>query len=321
MKNYFDFRLAGSKVFVYYVWAFVAICILAMYNISYYSDLELLQEGLITLQEFGQVNTWLSLGANFLYIVLMMFAGYFIMRESITALNYNGEPLRFEGSVAEYSKITLIGSVLSVITLGIYSAWYTKKIMSFFARNTSYGNIRFQFKGKAYIYLLIVFIPLFMIGFITGFAGAFAEHGLVSEMALGITLLASIIIISGISAYGAKCWHINFTHNNYTIRMSTKGKIKGVLFYMSQIFLSIFTLGLYIPFATIFAYNFVIKRIEAKGENGESVATVGSDVTIKNDILYIYGQTILSCITLGLYFPWMYANVSRRLVNKTYIIE
>lgn len=80
------------------------------------------------------------------------------------------EPLRFEfaGSGGEYFRIWIVNLVLSVLTLGIYSAWAKVRREQYFHRNTLLAGSGFDYhgqpkailKGRAFAFALAVVLSL-----------------------------------------------------------------------------------------------------------------------------------------------------------------
>ena len=57
-------------------------------------------------------------------------------------------PLRFTGSGGEYFKIWIVNLLLTIATLGIYSAWAKVRKMQYFYRNTEIDGSVFDYHGK-----------------------------------------------------------------------------------------------------------------------------------------------------------------------------
>src|ERR1700759_3419915 len=56
--------------------------------------------------------------------------------------------LRFEGSAGEYFKIWIVNLVLTIITLGIFSAWAKVRSKRYFLGNTYLGEHSFDYHGS-----------------------------------------------------------------------------------------------------------------------------------------------------------------------------
>ncbi len=57
-------------------------------------------------------------------------------------------PLRFTGSGGEYFKVWIVNLLLTIATLGIYSAWAKVRKMQYFYRNTEIDGSVFDYHGK-----------------------------------------------------------------------------------------------------------------------------------------------------------------------------
>jgi uncharacterized membrane protein YjgN (DUF898 family) len=62
-------------------------------------------------------------------------------------------PLTFTGSGLEYFRLWIANLLLTVVTLGIYSAWAKVRRMQYFARNTRLAGASFDFRGSPWVVL------------------------------------------------------------------------------------------------------------------------------------------------------------------------
>src|SRR5271169_2064922 len=58
------------------------------------------------------------------------------------------EPLRFNGNGAEYFGIWIVNLLLTIVTLGIYSAWAKVRRLQYFHRHTELAGSSFDFHGS-----------------------------------------------------------------------------------------------------------------------------------------------------------------------------
>jgi uncharacterized membrane protein YjgN (DUF898 family) len=61
---------------------------------------------------------------------------------------YAPEPLRFTGSGAEYFGVWIVNLLLTIVTLGIYSAWAKVRRLQYFYRHTELASSSFDFHGS-----------------------------------------------------------------------------------------------------------------------------------------------------------------------------
>ena len=94
------------------------------------------------------------------------------------------------------------------------------------------------------------------------------------------------------------------------------------------LFLSIITLGIYMPWfirdlhgsmAMLRLYQYFTERTVATLPDRK--LNFGYDIDQLNDFLFIWGQTLLVIVTLGIYYPWSFCKICKRILNKTYILD
>jgi uncharacterized membrane protein YjgN (DUF898 family) len=86
-----------------------------------------------------------------------------------------------------------------------------------------------------------------------------------------------------------------------------------------QILLTIITLGIYFPLAYLKLYKYFIEKTIAIKES--ETLHFGFDLENGKDFIFIWGQTLLSVITLGVYYPWAYCKIGKRFLNKTFLTK
>jgi uncharacterized membrane protein YjgN (DUF898 family) len=73
------------------------------------------------------------------------------------------EPLRFSGNGAEYFGIWIVNLLLTIVTLGIYSAWAKVRRLQYFYRHTELAGSSFDFHGSPTRILIGRLIALMML--------------------------------------------------------------------------------------------------------------------------------------------------------------
>lgn len=58
------------------------------------------------------------------------------------------EPLHFTGSGGEYFHIWIVNLLLTILTLGVYSAWAKVRRLQYFCRNTRLAGASFDYHGN-----------------------------------------------------------------------------------------------------------------------------------------------------------------------------
>ncbi len=261
-----------------------------------------------------------------LIIILEAAFSIIIYRIVYPSISIRNESFKFNGQIGPFIKLYLIGSLLSLITLGFYFPWFTKKLMDYITENTEFKGEKTFFLGKAgkllKYYLLALWLPLIVwailvIG-IAGLAGVVAAFSTPLAIILGIIagiLYLFIFVIIIPFMYLAYKWQMDMQWKNIRITWKTEFWPSS-LFLAGQVLLTIITVGIYFPAFYIKSYRYFIGKTVLE-TNGEEISRLG----FKNDsgFGYIWGQTLLSMITMGIYLPWAYANCLRYFINNTYI--
>lgn len=97
-------------------------------------------------------------------------------------------PLRFTGSGTEYFRIWVVNTLLSVLTLGIYSAWAKVRKTRYFWNNTQLDGFAFQYHGNPAAILRGRLLAL-------GLLGAYSLSGHLSR-ATGLAILAVLGLLA-----------------------------------------------------------------------------------------------------------------------------
>lgn len=317
MKNYFDFKLRGNEIFSYYLCIFISIIIYAYTSVHYTTATSNIVAGVVPADTPIAKELGMYIVGLFIYVVTVLIFSFHIIRDSVMAVSYKGEDVRFEGTLGEYLKISLLGYFLILISLGIYTPWFCKRVTDFYVKSTSYRNIKLRFKGTVLAILLINYISVFLI---LGVTFAFAQSIAANEMMV-YPYLAIVYLIVSVVVFLEYRWFLNLSYDNFKIIMAKVNPSLGSLYMFKEIVLSVVTLGLYIPAAIIHISRFFVNRLEERNECGVVIAKFGADFSIKEDFIYVFAQCLLCVITFGIYIPWAFAKINRRLINKTYKIN
>jgi uncharacterized membrane protein YjgN (DUF898 family) len=117
------------------------------------------------------------------------------MTQLETALSSNNEttqvesmrilPFEFRGDGTEYFKIWIVNIFLTLITLGIYSAWATVRNNRYFYGNTFVDGTSFSYLAKPLQILKGRIIAVVVFALFVGLAGAFPLAGAILYLILG----------------------------------------------------------------------------------------------------------------------------------------
>lgn len=308
MKNYFSFNLTGKKllpIWLLYLAFVIAPYVSMIFKISHIGP------------EYSPPMLIILLVV--LVAITVLVVTFYIAKLSIEHINFKDKSIQFTGTFGKFIGKFLLGYFLSIITLGVYMAWFMRDIHRFFIDNSTYDSHSFKFQGKAgklfVILLLTLIVPMILLFVVM------AEFMIGnSEPTFSLIIIQQIVyyLILIPYMYLVYKWMVNVDYKEFNISWKTDfwsscGKIAV------EMILSIITLGIYGPLAMVRLYKYFTDRTFA--DSDEKKFTFGYDIDQLNDFLFIWGQILLTIITLGVYYSWAFCKIGNRLLSKTYIQE
>jgi len=73
---------------------------------------------------------------------------------------------KYKGKLSEFVGLSLQGTILSILTMGIYTAWYETQLYKYILENTRFGSLRFSYNGKSKD-LFLMYLKGFLLGIVT----------------------------------------------------------------------------------------------------------------------------------------------------------
>jgi hypothetical protein len=308
MKNYFSFNLTGRKLLP--IWILFLVCFIAPYATLVFNMKNIKPDNSLLYLFFPIV---------LLLMVIAFIITFYIVRLAIVNVAFKGQSIVFHGKFSEYIGVFILGYFLSIITLGVYLAWFIRDIHRFFINNSSFDSQFLKFQGQGgklfVILLLTIMLPLIILTVIM--AAYILENGAVNANSAIIQQVLMMILIIPYMYFLYK-WMVNISYKNYTISWKTNvwsscGKIA------LEMLLSVITVGIYTPLAMLRLYKYFTDRTTAASTDGEF--NFGYDIDQLNDFLFIWGQTLLVIITLGIYYPWALCKIGNRILGKTFLLK
>lgn len=242
-----------------------------------------------------------------------MFKGLFISGFSVDGINidFTPRPWSFLGKI-------IGGLILTIITICIYFPWYIRDLTAAFAGRVSANNTYCRFEGKGgrlfVIFILSMLLPVIV------FALIFSRVVDIKSMNFFEQWVYQLIILLIITPfmYLMYKWMIDYTYNQLHIRWITSFW-PSVMKLAAELALTVITLGIYFPAAVVKLYNYFISQTIA-GNTGENFQyRLHGEVDVTKGFLLIWGQVLLSLITLGLYAPWAMVKCTNFFLEKTWI--
>ncbi len=169
--SFFGSRMAfhgtGREMFLGFIKAIILIlafyAVLVYYFLSYREEMESVNEGDFT-PLFSFLGVFYGLiGLFFLTIVPLAIHGALKYRMAKTS--WRGIRLGYRGIRGALFGIFVRDFIFSVLTLGIYTAWFQVNLRKYIASNLRFGDVTFSYRGQGidlfWIYLKgIILIPL-----------------------------------------------------------------------------------------------------------------------------------------------------------------
>ena len=161
-------------------------------------------------------------------------------------------PFEFSGSGGEYFRIWIVNILLSIVTLGIYSAWAKVRNKQYFYGSTTLQGASFEYtanpvnilKGRILVVLVLVLYQL-----VTVFAPILA-----AIMALGLVFLFPWVVVQALK--------FNARYSSFrNLRFHFDGGYgESFRYYILWTIFSVFSLGLAYPYAIYLRKGFTINR-------------------------------------------------------------
>jgi uncharacterized membrane protein YjgN (DUF898 family) len=308
MKNYFDFTLTGKKLLPLWILYIVAFFVPYVYLVTQMRNVP-----------HGQHPPLYFFPIVLVLLLASLTITFFIAKLAIENIVFKGRALSFGGSFGKYIGTILLGFFLTIITIGIYLPWFMRNLHRFYVNNTSLNGNNFDFKGAGgqlfVILLLTLIVP--MVVMTTILSAVMISSGNTQPAGMWIGQVVMMVLMVPYM-YFVYRWSINIGFKELLIKWETNaweacGKIAV------EIFLSVVTVGIYAPLAILRLYKYFADRTVAKSTTNKH--SFGYDIDQLNDFLFIWGQILLTIITLGIYHAWASCKVTTRILRKTYLHE
>lgn len=307
MKNYLSFHLNGKQLFPYWISTYLlGVVLVVIYSLRSKAILN------------GDVSfgTSLMLVLTFLLLIGVIYVFYYyVIRFTTESIEYEEERLATSYSISQFLGMLIFGIFLSIITLGIYLPWFIQRLYVFFIEGASYKGVGYKFDGDGLtlfgILTLMVVLPIITLSIIC--ATLFGVGS--SEEAILVNIY-QLIILAPLYTLLFK-WMVNGSYNGYIISLKVKFfSFMGFIFL--HLLLTVLTIGIYFPLFYLKIYKYVLSHVSCENAAGDKVR-LDYDIEHGRDFLFIWGQLLLTIVTLGIYLPWAYTEIMRRIFTKTSI--
>jgi uncharacterized membrane protein YjgN (DUF898 family) len=319
MRREFDFNLDAKRFLPVFLAFFIPWLILEGLIIVQSRRVEMMSDS--TAGVFALLLLILAL------ILLTVILYIPILRKLVPAVSFNNQAFHFQGSIGKFFGLNILGIFLTAITLGIYGPWYFTRICRYLVGEVSHQDQPLEFAGRGgrlfLIFLLTIVLPMIPLVIIqtrldpTIAANPLALRPFESFM---LQLLAQLIFWSFIAAYLYEIYRWFFTnlhHRGYFLYWNTRFWPSVSLIWV-QFLLSVVTLGIYLPAAYIRIYRYFVEHTEIRSDQ-DAVGRLGFDGQTSRGFGFLWGQILLTLITVGIYTPWAWAKVGKWFLSRTYV--
>jgi uncharacterized membrane protein YjgN (DUF898 family) len=168
------------------------------------------------------------------------------------APQYRELPFRFTGNTSEYFRIWIVNTLLSIVTLGVYSAWAKVRRKQYFYRHTWLDGSSFEYLANP----LTVLKSRLLIGAILIALGTSQHYAPVLYLTLlGLLVLATPWLLVKTLAFNAR----NSAYRNLRFAFAGRtGEAYGA--YFAFLLVYIFTCGFGYPYAEWRLTHFALTR-------------------------------------------------------------
>ncbi|MBP3332063.1 MAG: DUF898 family protein [Tidjanibacter sp.] len=320
MRNYFSFNLKTKAV----LWPMLIVwLVFVLYSLGEY----LLFGANKIFSLTTPVNLDLVLNVLlcglliFVALVVVCSALYFVVEKSVAAVVYKESVFDTDFRFGEFFKQILPDVLFSVLTLGLYAPWFLTRLVRYFSRRIVHGGNVLEFEGKPMM-LFNISVLLYVLPMVAyeiamkEVTERFAEDQSMllfwSVLLLGLFFVAISLYTTGVYSK----WLLKGWYGNRRL-VSTASMWDGGWFVFGQLFLSLITIGLYAPAASLKIWRYFTQSLVVGTDKIEG--RFGMELHMWRDWLYFLGQMLLLIITLGLYLPWYYKKVYGRFFARIYV--
>lgn len=205
----------------------------------------------------------------------------------------NKTPVVFTGKASEYFGIWIVNLLLSIVTLGIYSAWAKVRRKKYFYNNTLVDGVGFDYHANPINILKgrVIAVVLFI------------AYSVLSGINPALGLLMAFLLFLALPWIVVRGMMFNARNSSYRgLRFDFNGKYgEAVKVFIGYTLLTIVTLGLAIPFVAQRTQKFIISGHKFGTSNFKMEALVRDFYKIYLVILFIPLLGIIAAIAIPAY--------------------
>ena len=181
-------------------------------------------------------------------VIMLLYIGYIVaipyilhkaLKYDYANTTYAGIRFGYRGQLEEFIKLFLKGLFLTLVTLGIYGAWFTVEIKKYITKHTRLGNVEFEFVGEGMELFLINLKGIFF-----------------TILSMGIYMFWWF---KNTFNFHVENTRLHFEGNTYSITSDAEAGKIFKLFVVNALIV-VFTLGLGVAWANVRTYRFICEN-------------------------------------------------------------
>ncbi|HET9571412.1 MAG TPA: DUF898 family protein [Bacteroidales bacterium] len=157
----FEFRGKSKVAFNGYMKVLLLMVIFIMVMVA---------EILILKKSFGGIPYWAEYTNALIIMAFVLFIMPVIIHGDLNFFVKNtawrSVMLDYKGKLSELMSLSIRGNILTILTLGIFSAWYETQLCKFLMENIRFGSLRFTYSGSSKE-MFRIYLKGFLLGIVT----------------------------------------------------------------------------------------------------------------------------------------------------------
>jgi uncharacterized membrane protein YjgN (DUF898 family) len=216
-----------------------------------------------------------------------------------SALDTRDVRVEFHGTGSEYFKIWIVNTALTILTLGIYSAWAKVRSRRYFYGNTRIEGSSFEYLARPKQILLgRILVGIFLIAVAVSSQVSLPAYGIL----LGVIFLVSPWIL-------VKALRFNARYSAFrNVRFSFRGTVEDAYtIYFGLALLSLVSFGLAVPYMERRARSWLFSNHRYGNQPLRDSLTNGQVYKV---YLEMFALGLLVAIPVVVLFVWMFASAA-----------
>lgn len=199
--------------------------------------------------------------------------------EPVIAAPIQPERFAFTGSGDEYFRIWIVNIMLTILTLGIYSAWAKVRRLQFFYRHTQLAGASFDYHGDPVSILIGRVVALALV----------IAYNYASQRSLGAALVSVIALVVVLPWLLRNSFRFRLRYSSYRgLRFAFRASTQQAY-------------ATFLPFG-IYAIAFLL--LSAWAFNGDM--RQNADMINQDRAPWFFGATVVMTLAFGLLVPWLH---------------